>query len=91
MTIAKLNTSDPRLAKHRRAAEKIGDTPEEFSAWVDRMFERCAALDDREAAAKDRERDLDQREKALTRRERAVAAQLAEMRERLGALVEEPA
>jgi hypothetical protein len=43
-----LRQNDPRLAKYRKAAEKIGDTPEEFMAWIDRLFERYAALDGRE-------------------------------------------
>jgi hypothetical protein len=93
MTIAKLElqSNDPLLANYRRVAKQVGDTPAEFTAWVNRVFERGAALDDREAAAKAREAALDRREDAIARREHVVAAQLSAMQARLSDLVGEPA
>lgn len=82
-----LNSNDPRLAKYRALAKEIGDTQEEFTAWVDRLFDRWHRVEEREAAAGAREAALAEREKALATREKALAARLA----RAAELAHEPA
>jgi hypothetical protein len=87
MTMHVLEADDPRLAKYRAVAAKIGDTPEEFSAWVDRLFEQEGALKDRGDALRAREAAVVERENAATAREKLIAERLADMRTRLDQLI----
>jgi hypothetical protein len=81
-----LEADDPRLVKYRKAAEKIGDSEQEFMQWIDGIFESHAELEVREAALEAREEAALEREKAVAEREKALTTRISHLQSHLDAI-----